>query len=150
MARPSKAPEWLEREKLILLQGWARDGCTDEMLAERIGISLTTLYEWKRRYPQFTDAIKKGKEVVDYAVENALLANALGGNVVAQIFWLKNRKPEKWRDHPENTMATDSDERIKDWLDVVKGTADEVAELFARDDDPDSVYELEPDEGDDE
>ena len=37
---------------------------------------------------------------MDYEVENALLKRALSGDTTAQIFWLKNRKPEKWRDKP--------------------------------------------------
>lgn len=63
------------------------------------------MYEWKNRYSEICEALKKGKEVVDFEVENALLQTALSGNVTAQIFWLKNRKPDKWRDKPiENNM----------------------------------------------
>lgn len=99
----AKYTEWLEPEKLMLLQGWARDGYTDEMLARDIGITTKTLYEWKVRYPKFSEAIKKGKEVVDYAVENALLKKALSGDVTAMIFWLCNRRKDKWRRNPEGT-----------------------------------------------
>lgn len=44
-----KINEWLERDKLILLEGWARDGLTDEQIAKNIGISRASLYEWKKR-----------------------------------------------------------------------------------------------------
>ena len=96
---------------------------TDEQLAQKMGISTSTLYEWKNRYPELSEALKRGKEVVDIMVENALLKRALGysyvevttkesdtGNevkrvvkevlpdVTAQIFWLKNRRPDIWRD----------------------------------------------------
>lgn len=74
--------EWLSLEGLIKLEGWARDGLTDEQIADNIGISRPTLYEWKKRYPDISDALKKGKEVVDRQVENALLKKALGYTVI--------------------------------------------------------------------
>lgn len=138
------------------------DGLTDEQIAKNIGITPSTLYEWKKKYSEFSEALKRGKEIVDRQVENALLKRALGykyverksepvqmsneehhalkeaamkrfkldnpeatleeirahglsiskykmvvveertkeviPDVTAQIFWLKNRKPETWRD----------------------------------------------------
>lgn len=97
----SKANEWLEEDKLTLLEGWARDGLTDEQIANNIGISRSTLFEWRKNNQDISNALKKGKEVVDYEVENALLQNALNGNITAQIFWLKNRKKAQWRDKVE-------------------------------------------------
>lgn len=85
------------KDKLVLVEGWARDGLTDIQIAEKLGISKDTLYEYKKKYPDFSDSLKKGKEIVDYAVENALLKSALSGNVTAQIYWLNNRKPKQWR-----------------------------------------------------
>jgi len=70
--------EWLEPDNLIRLEGWARNGLTDEQIAHNIGITTTTLYDWKKKYPQFAEAVKRGKEVVDIMVENALLKSALG------------------------------------------------------------------------
>lgn len=93
-----KYQQWLEPEGLTLLEGWAKDGLTDEQIAEKIKINPATLYDWKNKYPKISEALKKGKEVVDYQVENALLRSAIDGNVTAQIFWLKNRRPDKWRD----------------------------------------------------
>ncbi len=98
--------DWITTEKLTLLRGWARDGFTDKEIAAKIGISERTLIRWKKYkirqdngavYP-IAKALKDGKEVVDYAVENALLKNAMAGDTTAIIFWLKNRQPEKWRD----------------------------------------------------
>ena len=120
----AKIDEWLQKDKLILLEGWARDGLTYEQIAKNIGINVTTLREWRRKKDTISTALKKGKEVVDFEVENALLKKALGytitlhkqkvtkdGDVVdidedmhvppdttAQIFWLKNRKPSNWKD----------------------------------------------------
>lgn len=125
-----KYQEWLKPEKLILIEGWARDGLTDKQIAENIGINTATLYRWKNDYCEICNALKKGKEVVDRQVENALLKRALGykykettrklvinketgekelvvtkivekevvPDTTAQIFWLKNRKQEEWRD----------------------------------------------------
>ncbi|MDO0919884.1 MULTISPECIES: transposase [unclassified Enterococcus] len=102
-----KYKKWLEQENLILLEGWARDGLTDEQIAQRMGISTTTLYRWKSEHREIREAIKKGKEVVDFEVENALLRNARKGDTTAQIFWLKNRRPDKWRDSRDRTDRQD-------------------------------------------
>ena len=156
---------WLTLEGLLKLEGWARDGLTDKQLAKNMGISRSTLNEWLKRYPDISDTLKRGKEIVDIQVENALLKRALGyrynedkyisvpmddveysekrheymnrykfehpeatadelmlvemnfpktkqqlverkvkevvPDTTAQIFWLKNRMPEKWRDKQE-------------------------------------------------
>ena len=123
----AKINEWLENDKLILLEGWARAGLTDEQIAKNIGINRTTLYDWKKKEVNISDALKKGKEVIDFEVENALLKKALGYTITikeekldkdgcvhtlekdvhvppdttAQIFWLKNRKPNTWKDKVE-------------------------------------------------
>lgn len=115
-----KYAEWLSEEGLTKIEGWARDGLTDEQISHNMGISSTTLYNWKRDHLEILKALKKGKEVVDIQVENALLKRALGyeydeitteygqetkrirkqvvPDTTAQIFWLKNRRPDKWRD----------------------------------------------------
>lgn len=122
-----KYQAWLEPDKLILLEAWARDGLTDEQIATKMGICRDTLIQWKKKYPDISDTLKKGKDVVDIQVENALLKRALGyeyeeisekyemgvlvekkvtkkqvvPDTTAQIFWLKNRKPDEWRDKRE-------------------------------------------------
>ncbi len=133
-----KYAKWLEEDNLTLLAGWARDGLTDEQIADNIGVGTSTLYEWKSKYPEISEALKKGKEIVDREVENALLKKAKGYTVelkktfkvkrveydpdtgkklcereelvtgydeahipadtTAQIFWLKNRRPDVWRE----------------------------------------------------
>lgn len=118
---------------MLKIEGWARDGCTDKEIAANIGINPDTLYTWKKKFPILADALKKGKDVVDRQVEKSLLQRALGysyeeksekyeGGVMterkvtkkhvapdttAQIFWLKNRKPEQWRDKPQSESASD-------------------------------------------
>jgi len=94
----AKYEYWLTEDGLILLGGWARDGLIDDQIAKNCDINVATLYDWKKRYPKIAEALKKNKEIVDYEVENALRDKALSGDVTAQIFWLKNRRPDKWRD----------------------------------------------------
>lgn len=117
------------KDKLILVEGWARNGLTDEQIAKNLGISKDSFYRYKREHTDFSDSLKRGKEVIDFEVENALLKRALGykydeitkeinedtgklevmkvitkevqPDTTAQIFWLKNRKPEDWRDKRE-------------------------------------------------
>ena len=93
-----KYQEWITEEGLIKLEGWAKDGLTDEQIAKNIGITAKTLYEWKNKFSNVCETLKRGKDVVDRQVENALFESALEGNTTAQIFWLKNRKPKEWRD----------------------------------------------------
>lgn len=120
--------EWLTEEGLALVNKWAEEGLINKQLANKIGINVATLYEWQDRFPEFADAIKKGKKVVDDQVENSLLKRAIGyryeeetwgkngegemvkvkrvikmqaPDVTAQIFWLKNRNPERWRERVE-------------------------------------------------
>lgn len=99
------------KDKLVLVEGWARSGLTDEQIAHNLGIGYTTFKDYKNKYPTFLTALKKGKEVVDFEVENALLKSALEGNTTAQIFWLKNRKPKEWRDKVEQQI--DNVQRVK-------------------------------------
>ena len=105
----SKIKEWLEEDKLILLEGWARDGLSLEQIAKNIGINECTIYDWKKKEVKISEALKKGKEVVDFEVENALYKSAMEGNVTAQIYWLKCRKKEKWgeKEVPNNNEVNE-------------------------------------------
>jgi hypothetical protein len=126
-----KPEEWLEPEKLLLLEGWARDGLFDKQICKNMGVSEATLTNYKRKYPEIKEALRKGKEVVDIEVENAMFKRAIGytitineqkidkdgfvhdlkrdvhipGDVTAQIFWLKNRRRQQWRDKVEVEKA---------------------------------------------
>lgn len=122
-----QATDWLEEDNLMLLECWTRDGYTFEDVANRIGISYSTLRAWRKQYPEIDEALKKGREIIDYKVENALLKSALGyktkevkvtttmrygkvvetikevtdkeqaPNVSAAQCWLYNRLPKKWK-----------------------------------------------------
>ena len=91
------------KEKFPLIEGWAKDGLTDEQISRNLGISKVTFYKYKASCSELNELLKKSKEVVDYEVENALYKSAIDGNVSAMIFWLKNRRPDKWRDKREHS-----------------------------------------------
>lgn len=118
-----KYQKWLLKENLLLLESWARDGLTDEQIAKNMGISAKTLWDWKNKHSNICNALKKGKEVVDYEVENALLSSALEGNTTAQIFWLKNRRPDKWRDKQKEETDTTALNKLDNILKEIKDDA---------------------------
>lgn len=108
-----KFDKWLESENLILLSGWARNGLTDEQIAHNMRIGLTTLYDWKNKFPKIANALKENKEIADIAIENVLYQKALSGDMTAVIFWLKNRRAMIWRDKQDINANVDSTINIK-------------------------------------
>lgn len=136
MTRPTPK-DWITKEALLLLQGWARDGLTDEQIANNMGVSVRSLYRWKKLddefdeygnvipYSQIRQSLKTGKEAIDYAVENALVKAALSGNVTAMIFWLKNRKPGKWRERPDPVMSEELMQIAQNVIVSIKDKAEE-------------------------
>lgn len=134
------ATEWLEKDNLMLIECWARDGYTFQDIANRIGIAVSTLRGWRAQYPEFNEALKRGREIIDYKVENALLKSALGyktkevkvtttmryGKVVETVkeatdreqapnvsaiqCWLYNRLPNKWKKNRDNLIELDEED----------------------------------------
>ena len=151
--RKGKYAEWLTDDGLLRVEGWARSGLIDAQIAKNIGISTQTLYEWTRKFPSLSDALKRGKKPVDEEVENALLKSALGFEYeetiteiiegpegtqrkqikkikrysppsnTAQIFWLKNRRPEKWRDKPTTVEDNSTMEKLDKLLEAAWNAA---------------------------
>lgn len=142
--RPSDyKPEYAEEARKQ-----CEEGATDQELADYFEVSARTLYRWKNRYPEFCQALKASKATADERVERSLFERAVGyerdevdirvvgGEIVqttvrkfyppdttAAIFWLKNRRPDEWRDRvqteltganggPVQIMATDHDEAL--------------------------------------
>ena len=146
------AADWLEEDNLMLLECWARDGYTFQDIANRIGISINTLRAWRAQYPEIDSALKKGREIIDYKVENALLKSALGyktkevkvtttirfgktvetikevtdkeqaPNVSAIQCWLYNRLPNKWKKNRDQLIELD-DEDTKIQVTVTRASA---------------------------
>lgn len=117
--RPSsyKAEFAEQAEKLCLL------GATDADLASFFKVSEVTINAWKTRHPDFLKSLKVGKAEADTRVERSLYHRATGyshpedrifnnngaamvipttkhypPDTAAGIFWLKNRRPDEWRD----------------------------------------------------
>lgn len=101
-------------------------GATDKEIADFFEVSDRTIYRWQVQFPEFCQALKAGKEAADERVARSLYHRATGysfqsekvfqyqGQIVraettehvppdttAMIFWLKNRRPEEWRDKSE-------------------------------------------------
>lgn len=93
-----KYEEWLEPENLVRLHGWKMQGLTDEQIADKIGIAHRTFERWKAEHSQIRQAIKGGKEVANFVIENELYKKAKSGNVTAMIFYLKNNYRDKYTD----------------------------------------------------
>ena len=106
----------------------AEKGFTDIEIGKMFGVTKTTINTWKKKYPEFLTSIKKGKKVADEKVERALYQRAIGyshpdvhisnhqgkiiitsiikhypPDVAAGFIWLKNRKPNEWKDKKEIT-----------------------------------------------
>ncbi len=104
-------------------------GATDREAAEFFEVAESTLYLWKHTQPAFSEALKVGKEKADARVEQSLYRRALGyshdavkmhandgvvtitpyvehypPDTTAAIFWLKNRRPDEWRDKTETDV----------------------------------------------
>ena len=120
---PKYRPEFAERVTDLCLLG-----ATNQELARIFKVRDTTIPEWIHRYPEFSEAIKKGREIADANVAKALYRRAIGWiqpavkivadaktgaehvvhyeehfppDTAAAFIWLKNRQPHRWRDKKE-------------------------------------------------
>lgn len=145
MGRPSS----FDTKYAALAEKVCKLGATDAQLADVLGISESTLNKWKLDFPAFSEALKKGKAIADADVAASLYHRATGyehddvhisnyqGEVTktpirkhyppdptSMIFWLKNRRPDLWRDRMEHTgrdggpieTAVVKDEELARWL----------------------------------
>lgn len=134
----------------------ARLGATDEEIAEFFGVTVRTIYRWKNTHEAFCQALKAGKDEADDRVERALYHKAIGyeqdavkifmpagaeepiyasykeriaPDTTAAIFWLKNRRPEQWRDKREVDHTTNG--KDMPGVDLSKLSSEALAELVA-------------------
>lgn len=122
VGRPSKyKAEYAEQAyKFCLL------GADDNRLAAFFEVDPATIHRWKHDHAQFCDSIKRGKDIADAEIAQALYHRAKGyshkavkmfnnqGEILieeytehyppdtgAAMAWLKNRQPKDWRDKQE-------------------------------------------------
>ena len=100
--------DWGTVEKLQLLEEWSTQGLYIKDIAAKMGVSVSTVYDWMNKNPEIAAAIKKGRDKSIDMVENALFKSAINGNVTAMIFYLKNRAPERYKDRVDNNINTDN------------------------------------------
>jgi len=138
--RKGKYHEWITEQGLGIVAAWKRNGLTNEQIAKNIGVNQDTLYTWIRRFPEFSEALKIGRDEADMQVENALFKRALGyytediqeeyegtvrvkrvvkkkwvaPDISAQIFWLKNRASNRWRNDDRLIVNDTKDEKASD------------------------------------
>ncbi|WP_195397856.1 helix-turn-helix domain-containing protein [Holdemania sp. 1001302B_160321_E10] len=111
------------KPKLDLIAQWARDGAIERDIAKKLGVSESTFSGYKKEHPELMETLTVNKEVADARVESALYKRAIGyeytetskevgpdgvkiktttkqvaPDVTAQIYWLKNRRPDRWKD----------------------------------------------------
>ena len=101
-------------EILKQVEKFAGQGLTQEQISHCIGISRDTFFKSKRNSEYFSDAIKRGQSKAISLVSNALFENAMSGNAVSQIFWLKNRAPDQWADTIQNKFTIESINKLSD------------------------------------
>jgi hypothetical protein len=126
--KPGRKSNYSKKYHTKWAESLAKRGVIDKEMAKDFGISEQTLNTWKKKHPEFFESLKKGKKIPDDEVERSLFERATGyscpdtkvfydskrGEVITQpitkhyapdptsmIFWLKNRRPDKWRDKQE-------------------------------------------------
>ena len=127
---PGGRPTVYRQEYLEIARHACMLGATNDGLAERFDVSVRTIGTWIATIPEFSDAVKAGRHVADEAVVSALFARATGmehrmtkvfchdgqpvtatytvelpPDVRACIFWLRNRRPQQWRENRPNVDA---------------------------------------------
>jgi hypothetical protein len=141
LAKKNGRPTKYKVEYVDKVLWMARAHRTEEEIAEELGIAVSTLNVWKDKYPDFSEALKEGKKEVDDQVEDSLFQRAVGyeytetktvtdndglervevvdkqraPDVTAQIFWLKNRRPDKWRDQQHHEHKIDGPLLIREY-----------------------------------
>jgi hypothetical protein len=99
----------------------ARLGAVDVEIAAAIGISRRTFHYYKKKHPEFLEALSGGKALADARVTNALYEKACDGDTASMCFWLCNRQPDLWRHVTRVHHNDDRGEAVIDaWLEQLE------------------------------
>lgn len=94
-------------------------GLTHQQMAACKGICRSTLQKYKCNYPEFAEAIERGKARGVRDVSNALYNSAVGGDVTAQRYFLNNRSRDQWSERHVNENVN-VEMTHEEWLDKLK------------------------------
>jgi len=98
-------PTDYKKEYAAQATGLCRLGYIDKDLGNYFGVSEQTINAWKKKFPDFLEAIKEGKDDSDRMVVDSLFRKAIDGDTTAMIFWLKNRQKRNWRDKQDHELT---------------------------------------------
>lgn len=112
--RPSEFNKiWNNEDGLLRIAGWARDGLSNEQIAKNMGINVSTLYDWQKKYGEFAEALKKSKEIADRQVENALFKSCLDRVItVKKCFKVKHVKYDNGKRVAEDEEVVMAEEEV--------------------------------------
>ena len=92
-------PKWIPDELACrMAREMASRGLTVKQIADCLGVSDATVYERQKEYPEFLEAIKRGRSEGINQVTNKLFEKAIDGDNTCMIFYLKTRDRESWGD----------------------------------------------------
>ena len=81
----AKYDKWICEDGLLQISAWARDGLSEKDIANNMGVAYSTFNDWKKRFSELSEALKKSKAIADIVVENALYRNATGYSYIEQV-----------------------------------------------------------------
>ena len=111
-AKKNGYEDWETPEQIAKIEAWAAEGLTKAEIAHNMGISRSAFVNWRSKSRDIENAIKRGEDSAVDKVENALFSAACSGNITAQIFFLKNKRPDAWKDKRENEISGNGEMRL--------------------------------------
>ena len=120
---------------LMAIKAMMRSGATMEILSQKFDVAVSTLYEYREKHTEFSDAIKENAEIADFTIEAHLFEMAKTDKVAA-FFWLKNRQAKRWRDKQHVFQASSTtikkdydlmtDAELEHEMDMLEGVVPEM------------------------
>lgn len=99
------------------------EGLSLTAAAGAMGFARQTLYDWKKRHPDFLDSVNRAKAARVFRLESEMLASESGAYVNARRFALVNAAPEEWREKQTVNLDTEKDSPLAELARALAGTA---------------------------